>query len=157
MADSRVPDPDADVVQNIMTRADMRKTVVKVIFTPKRAKLDPVRPRRWEFATSVLATEFIQSICPSVGAQLGSPKQARAKIARLLRLADPSIVTNYTITTEVTIGADRNEGVEAPNDESLVADVDTFETVTVDDDTSVEPLDVLAALEVETETFEFPE
>lgn len=127
MADSRVPEPDPTTAQNIMTRAEMRKTVVKVMFEPKRSKLPAVRPRRWEFATSVMAADFIESICPPSGKQLGSPKQARAKIARLLRLSDPSIVTNYHITTELVVES-RTPIVAAENTNEEPDDtVDTFD------------------------------
>lgn len=157
MSDSRLPDPDPATAQNIMTRAEMRKTVVKVVFEPKRAKLPVVRPRRWEFATSVVAAEFIESICPPAGKQLGSPKQLRAKIARLLRLADPSIVTNYTITTELVVESIHPVPVSDINIEEDDDTVDTFDNSEPEAEVPDPLTDSTISIDADILDSEFPE
>lgn len=157
MSDSRLPDPDPTTAQNIMTRAEMRKTVVKVIFEPKRPKLPVVRPRRWEFATSVMAAEFIESICPPTGKQLGSPKQLRAKIARLLRLADPSIVTNYAITTELVVESAHPVPVSDTNIEDSDETIDTFENSEPEADVPDPLINDSTSIDADILDSEFPE
>ena len=162
MSDNKQPEPEPGTATNIMTRQAMRKTTVKVMFVPKLAKFPPVRPRRWEFATVVMANDFISTIKPPPGAQLGSPKQWRAKIARLLRLTDISIVTNYEFNCELEVtgpeGAGDDTGmIEVVEGENLDTFIEGANEVVLD-----EPVDVEAILnEVDTNPapadIEFPE
>lgn len=159
MRDKTVPEPETGTATNIMTRRDMRQAIVKITFVPRAGKLPPVRARRFAFPTSVLATEFIQTVKPPPGAQLGSPKQYRAKIARLLRLTDPSVINKYELHCEMEItgpeGAGEDTGVLIDdNDEPL----DTFVEGQTSD--TPEPVDVESILNEVDETkteIEFPE
>lgn len=143
MSDKHQPPQTDGGVENILTRNDLRKTVVRVSFIPKLSRFPEVRPRRFEFPTSVLAADFIATICPKPGAQLGSPKQFRAKTARILRLGDVSIITNYTIQTEI-------EASSAPaileDPEYGSVEVEAEDTFTPGDLTLQEPSDDTDAL-----------
>lgn len=151
----------ADTAMNIMTRNDMRKTVVKITFIPKLSKFPPVRPRRFEFATTVMATDFITTIKPPPGAQLGSPKQFKAKIARMLHLPDPSYISKYDLHAEFEVTGEAHAGVDTGVIDQT--DLDTFVEGAATDlpETNLPVSDVEAILnevdENPTPGIEFPE
>ncbi len=126
------PSPEDNTAVNLLTRNDLRKVVVKITFAPKKPKLPNIRPRRMEFPTTVAAAEFISKICPPLNQQLGSPKILRARIAHLLRLTDPTIVSNYEIQTECEVG----HQVAAGESSGVVEAEDTFKEVKDADETS---------------------
>lgn len=80
------PQSELGVVENVMRRQDMRKTTVEVKFVPIRKGAPRQPTRHYEFATAVMATDFIASVNPPPGLQLGSPKQLKAKRARKLNI-----------------------------------------------------------------------
>ena len=150
MAPTGQPEPQEGTVVNVMTRDDLRKTVVRVKFHPKTSKTAAINDRRWEFPTAVLATEFIQRVNPPPGLQLGSPRQAQAKLAKLLRV-DPKSIAQYHLEVIVEGRGPSTVGelgeVELTTEDD--PDIDTFGEPTTtgeEDDTDVDPLDDIANL-----------
>lgn len=88
MAVANQPPPQSDlgVVENVMRGHDMRKCRVKVEFVKRRPKAPNQPTRYYNFPTTVLANDFIQAVHPPPGLQLGSPKQLKARKAKLLNL-----------------------------------------------------------------------
>lgn len=146
MKDKNQPAAEAGTVTNVLTRQQMRATVVQISFIKKKKSAPDQTPRRIRFGTTVLAQEFIEQVNPKL--TLGSPKQAMAKKAKLVKL-QPHLMPLYDIQVEIVAqGAEPSEhgGIEvdgpAPDDEVL----DTFsepqstgdeEEETLDDDTNL--------------------
>ena len=155
MHDRNQPALEEGTVEAVMTTTVMRKTIVKVEFAPRRPKLPPIRARRWEFPTIVAANEFIQSINPPPGLQLGSPKQLKAKIARRLRLPDVGALNNYELVISTETGQSASVGVDT-------GDIDKeVETFTEGQPAILEPVtaeEILAAADtIDPSSLEFPE
>lgn len=126
MRDKNQPAPETGTVTNVLTRQQMRATVVEIRFIPKKKNAPPQTPRRIRFGTTVLAQEFIEQVNPKV--VLGSPKQAAARKAKLVKL-QPHLMPLYDIQVEIVAqGAEPSDhgGIEIdgpePDDEVL----DTF-------------------------------
>jgi len=147
MKDKSQPAPEAGTVSNVLTRQQMRATVVRISFKRNkrgiRADVPEQTPRFVRFGTTVLAQEFIERVNPRV--ELGSPKQAEARRAKLVKLQQ-HLMKFYDIDLVVVSQADistvnEHGGTEVggPDADDEILDTFTDPTTTGDEDETEEP------------------
>jgi len=149
MDDGQLPvNEDPDVTTKIVKAFNPSKDARVVIVSMERKDGEPVEHpeakvvRRFNMPRELEAKEFVEKLDPNPRQVFGSPKQALAAKAKLLRLQDPTVLRDHhlCITIEavnVPKPAGRTEPeTEVDDDTSLGAEddgVDSFEPGADDD------------------------